>query len=88
MGDFLECEGDLDAECFDSEEDRDLVTLFVLAGDLGDFLDFDGDVGDLCLGVGDFLLLDKERDFLSLEGDRDRRLGDLEDRFSGDTDLV
>lgn len=87
--DFFERDGDLDAECFDSEDDLDLDNLLVLAGDLGDFLGLGGDAEDLCLlGDADFLLLDTEREFFSLEADLDRRLGDLEDLFSIDTDLV
>lgn len=75
-------------ERFDSEEDLDLLNLFDLTGDLGDFLDLDGDVEDLCLGDVDFLLLETERDFLSVEIDLECRWGDLEDLFSNDTDLV
>lgn len=86
--DFFERDGDLDKERFDSEEDLDLLNLFDLTGDLGDFLDLDGDVEDLCLGDADFLLLETERDFLSVEMDLECRRGDLEDLFSNDTDLV
>lgn len=85
----MERDGDLEIERLDSEEDLDLLNLFVLVGDFGDFLDLAGDGGDLCLGDTDFLLLDGERDFLSRERDlEERRLGDREDLFSNDTDLV
>lgn len=87
-GDFLDRDGDLDVECFDSEEDLDLDDLFVLTGDFGDFFGLTGEAEALCLGDTDFLLFEWDRDFLSRDKDLEWCLGDLEDLLSRDTDLV
>lgn len=90
-GDFFDRDGDLEVECFDSEEDRDLEDRVGLIGDFEDFFafGFSGDTERTCLGDVDFLLLEWERDFLSLDCDLgDRCLGDLEDLLSIDVDLV
>lgn len=87
-GDFLDRDGDLDVECFDSEEDLDLDNFFGLAGDFSDFFSLQGEAEALCLGEADFLLLEWDRDFLSLDKDLERCLGDLEDLLSRETDLV
>lgn len=92
-GDFLDLDADLDGDRLDlpPEEDLDLDILFEWAWrEFGDFLDLELDLDGLlpCFGDDiDFLLRSRERD-LFLDNDLERCLGDLEDLFSNDNDLV
>lgn len=75
-------EGDRDSvERFDSEEDLDRDVHFVLV--LGDFFIWEADLDDRLGDAGDFLSRERDRDFLSCDGD-----GDLEDLLPNDGDLV